>query len=109
MRQFMMTVMALAVFGAMVATVHAENQTPNPPTDSGSVKKRAVSQTARPSQQAVSAAATCTGLKSACLSVTSRKGCCTYLGGNTERGFGRGPYCEKQCNFTWEQSMKSGF
>jgi hypothetical protein len=28
MRQFMMTVMALAVFGAMVATVHAENQPP---------------------------------------------------------------------------------
>jgi hypothetical protein len=78
----------------------------NPAYKSG---KPTVSQTARPSQQAVSAAATCTGLKLACLSVTSRKGWCTYLGGNTERGFGRGPYCEKQCNFTWEQCMKSGF
>jgi hypothetical protein len=60
----------------------------------------------KPSQTA-SAAATCTGLKSACLSGT-RSGC-FYLGGSNERGFGRGPYCEKQCNFIWEQCMKSGF
>jgi multidrug efflux pump subunit AcrA (membrane-fusion protein) len=32
MRQFMMTVMALAAFGAMAATAQAENQTPSPPT-----------------------------------------------------------------------------
>jgi hypothetical protein len=89
MRQFMMTVMALAVFGAVVVTAKAENQS-------------------APSQ-AVSAAATCTGLKLACLSITSRKGWCTYLGGSNERGFGRGPYCEKQCNFIWEQCMRTGF
>jgi hypothetical protein len=35
MRQFMMTVTALAVFGAMVVTAQAENQ-----TASGPVKKR---------------------------------------------------------------------
>jgi hypothetical protein len=50
MRQFMMTVTALAVFGAMVATAQAENQTPSPPTASHPAKKRTVSQTARPSQ-----------------------------------------------------------
>jgi hypothetical protein len=50
MRQFMMTVMALAAFGAMVATAQAENQTPNPPTASHPAKKRTASQTARPSQ-----------------------------------------------------------
>ena len=50
MRQFMMTVMALAVFGAMVAAAQAENQTLNPRTVSGPVKKRTVTQTARPSQ-----------------------------------------------------------
>jgi hypothetical protein len=49
MRQFMMTVTSLAVFGAMVATVQAENQT------------------ARPSQTASAAQSTCTGLKLACL------------------------------------------
>ena len=56
MRQFMMAVMAVAPFGAMVATAQAENQTPNPRTVSGPVHKRTVSQTARPSQQALSAA-----------------------------------------------------
>jgi hypothetical protein len=50
MRQFTMTMMALAAFGAMVAIAQAENQTPGPPTVSHPVKKRAVSQTARPSQ-----------------------------------------------------------
>jgi hypothetical protein len=42
MRGFMMTVTALAVFGAMVVTAQAENQTPSPPTASGPVKKRTV-------------------------------------------------------------------
>jgi multidrug efflux pump subunit AcrA (membrane-fusion protein) len=32
MRHFMMTVMALVAFGAMVVTAQAENQTPSPPT-----------------------------------------------------------------------------
>ena len=50
MRQFIMTVMALAAFGAMVVTAQAENQTPNPRTVSGPVKNGAVSKTARPSQ-----------------------------------------------------------
>jgi hypothetical protein len=50
MRQFMMTVMALAAFGAMVVTAQAENQTPSPPTVSGPVKKRTVSHTASPLQ-----------------------------------------------------------
>jgi hypothetical protein len=43
MRQFMMTVTALAVFGAMVVTAQAENQPPNPASVSGLVKKRTVS------------------------------------------------------------------
>jgi hypothetical protein len=42
MRQFMMTVTALAMFGAMVVTAQAESQTPNPRTASGPVKKRTV-------------------------------------------------------------------
>jgi hypothetical protein len=42
MRQFMMTVTALAVFGAMVVTAQAENQNPSSPTASGPVKKRTV-------------------------------------------------------------------
>jgi GDSL-like Lipase/Acylhydrolase family len=70
----------------------------------GACRPECASQTA---SQAVSAAATCTGLKLACLSITSRKGWCTSLGGSTEREFGRD--CEKQCNFIWEQCMKSGF
>jgi hypothetical protein len=41
MRQFMMTVTALAVFGAMVVTAQAE--TPSPPTASGPVKKQQAS------------------------------------------------------------------
>jgi hypothetical protein len=45
-----MAVMALAVFGVMVVTAQAENQAPGPPTVSHPVKKRTVSQTARPSR-----------------------------------------------------------
>jgi hypothetical protein len=45
MRQLMMTMTALAAFGAMVATSQAENQTPSPPIVSGPLKKRSVSQT----------------------------------------------------------------
>jgi hypothetical protein len=56
MRQFMITVMALAAFGAMVATAQAENQTPGPPTASHSVKKRTASQSTRPSRAATFAA-----------------------------------------------------
>jgi hypothetical protein len=39
MRQFIMTLTALAVFGATVVTAQAENQTPSPPTASGPVKR----------------------------------------------------------------------
>jgi hypothetical protein len=55
-------VVVLAAFGAMVVTAQAENQTPSPPTASHPTNKRTVSQIARPSQ-AVSVAATCTGIK----------------------------------------------
>jgi hypothetical protein len=50
MRQFVMTVMALVVFGAMAGAAQAENQTPSPPTASHPAKNWTVSQTARPSQ-----------------------------------------------------------
>jgi hypothetical protein len=40
MRRFMMTVTALAVFGAMVVTT--QGQTPSPPTAPGPVKKQTV-------------------------------------------------------------------
>jgi hypothetical protein len=49
MRQFMMTVMTLALFGAMIVTAQAEN--------------KSVSRTAR----AAGSASTCTGLKSVCM------------------------------------------
>jgi hypothetical protein len=39
MRQFIMTVTALAVFEAMVVTAHAENQNANSPTASGPVTR----------------------------------------------------------------------
>jgi hypothetical protein len=56
MRRFMMTVMALVAFGAMVATAQAENHTSSSPTASHPVKKRTVSQIARPPKRAVSEA-----------------------------------------------------
>jgi hypothetical protein len=64
-----------------------------PPTVSR--KKGTVSQTARPSQ-AVGAAATCTGLKPLCFSD------CGITGSDPI-------YCEKRCNFQWEQCMKTGW
>jgi hypothetical protein len=42
MRQLIMTVTALAAFGAMVVTAQAESQNPSPPTASGALKKRTV-------------------------------------------------------------------
>jgi hypothetical protein len=87
----MRKLMTLAITG-MLATCVAF------PADAA--KKRA--------SQAVSAApSTCTGMKLVCLGSVDRG--CRYLGGSNERGFGRGPYCEKQCNYIWEQCMKSGF
>ena len=87
-----------------------------PPTVSGPVAKRAVSQAERPSQTA-GAASTCTGLKSACL---SGKDCYStgvvsaprYGGVAGWYYFFRGraaPNCENLCNFTCEHCMKSGF
>jgi hypothetical protein len=43
MRQFMMTVIAVTAFGAMVATAQAENQNFSSPAASHPVKKRSVS------------------------------------------------------------------
>ncbi len=84
---------------------------PGAPTVSGPVNKRTVSQSTRPSQAASAAhqsAPTCTGLKLASLSGTRNR--CLYLGGASEaRPLPRGPFCENQCNFIWEQCMKSGF
>ena len=93
MRQFMMTVMALAAFGAMVAAAQAEN---NP------------SRTARTAEPA----STCSALKLACLGLVVRGtryyrvGRCVYL-----ENFIPAPEanCEKQCNFIWENCMKTGF
>jgi hypothetical protein len=119
MRQFMMTVTALVVFGAMVVTTQAENQNPNPRTVSGSAKKRTVSQTARPSRTA-SAAATCTGLKLACLSGSD----CIYNSGfpNLTRPTAPPVVCggvtrydgqiispKIFCNSTWQECMKTGW
>jgi hypothetical protein len=60
--------------------------------------------------QAVSATATCTQLKSECLSVDYGSGRfaygCSFLGGGWAAP---APYCKNLCNFTWEQCMKSGF
>jgi hypothetical protein len=70
-----------------------------PPTVSGPVAKRGVSQAARPSQ-AVSAAATCTSL---CLT----RGDCSSRGLGADDG---GYVCGGDfCNFAWERCMKSGF
>jgi len=86
MRQFMMTVMALTAFGAMLVTAQAENQTPSSPTVSGPAKKRTVPQSVRDAAKpppewdlahpgragdhvsaALQSASTCTGLKSVCM------------------------------------------
>jgi hypothetical protein len=79
MRQFMMTVMALAALGAMAATAQAENQS--------------VSRTARVAESA----STCTGMKLACL---SGKDC-------PRNGLICG--WPRFCNSTWEHCMKTGF
>jgi hypothetical protein len=126
MRQFMMTVMALAVLGAMVATAQAENQTPNPPTASHPAKKRTVSSKAinLPSETAVADTmghSTCTGLRSVCISYHDRHFAAAHAlppslevwrawreanGISLER---ERPYLQKYCNFTWEQCMKTGW
>jgi hypothetical protein len=129
MRQLMMTMTALAAFGAMVVTAQAENQTPGPV--SGPVKKRTVSPTARPTQAVSGAHSTCTGMKPQCLSDCYFAGAppsqmceillrnpaaaagsfwCTPHGVNRSQLYQRiNPYCETICNFQWEQCMKTGF
>jgi hypothetical protein len=130
MRQFIMTVMALAALGAMEATAQAENQTPSPPTVSHAVKKRAVPQNGRDAAKpspadlgwdfahpgrpgdhvsaALQSASTCTGLKSVCVSdcVATYRGPSIYFEIVRTRLL---PYCEKVCNFQLEQCMKTGF
>jgi hypothetical protein len=96
-RQIMMMVMALAAFGAMVATAQAENQTPGPPTASHPAN---VSQTARPSVSVAHSS----GLKLACLSDADSG--CLFIGGFM---VARKLYCKKVCNFSWERCMKTGF
>jgi Protein of unknown function (DUF3551) len=67
-----------------------------PPTASAPVKKRTLSQTARPSQAVNAARSTCTGLKPECFSDCGIQG-------------NESMYCEKRCNFQWEQCMKTGW
>jgi hypothetical protein len=85
MRHFTMTVMALTAFGAMVATTQAR------------------SQSLRPSRAVSAAQSTCTGLKSACL---SGEDC--YISGGGTYSYSR-PYCQKLCDFKWEQCLKTGW
>jgi hypothetical protein len=105
MRQFMMTVMALAAFEAMVATAQAEN---NP------------SRTATAAHQSAS---TCTGLKSVCISYPYRLYAARFAQNwvpnpmfareyfeSYRFGLGRlRPGLEIYCNDRWEQCMKTGW
>ena len=131
MRQFMMTLMALAALGAMVVTAQAENQKRSPPTPSHPVKNRTVSQTTRSSQAVGAAHSTCTGMKPQCFldcyfagappsqvcevllrspSAAAGNFWCTPHGVNlTQLHQIIDPYCETVCNFQWEQCMKTGF
>jgi hypothetical protein len=80
MRRFMMTVMALVAFGAMVAAAQAENRS------------------ARPTQAVSVAQSTCTELKSACRSGKDWNTLCSwgagilqlYMGTLHESGFWEG-------------------
>jgi hypothetical protein len=74
---------------------------PGAPTVSGQKQ----TETARPSQTVSAAYSTCTGLKSACLSRVSGRGC--YVG--SEQPPISGPYCENLCNFTWDHCMQTGW
>jgi len=133
MGPFAMTMIALTAFGATVATAQADPQlastnrvcvthfAPGPGRDftpqdligpcqtplapgSQPTARRAAPQFARDPLQSLPT--TCTGLKSACLSGTRKR--CLGLGGSGDF-VGYGPFCEKQCNYIWEQCMKSGF
>jgi hypothetical protein len=92
MRQFMMTVMALAVSGAMVVTAQAEN---NP------------SRIARTAESS----STCTELKPQCLTL------CAADVLRTQHSFAYRAsqtassqlYCQRICDSRWEQCMKSGW
>jgi hypothetical protein len=102
MRQFMMTMMALAALGATVATAQAEDQTRSP-QDLGndfSHPGRVGGFSQLPD--------TCTGLKSSCINgrMATYRGRRVYFGAIRER---RGPRAEKFCTFRWEQCMKTGW
>ena len=102
MRQFMMTVMALAVFGAMVVIAQAENQTPSP-QDLGNDFTHP-----GPLWGVSQLPGTCTGLKSVCISDRMAR----YYGRRVYFESGRQmsrPYADVFCNFRWEQCMKTGF
>ena len=111
MHQFMLTVTALAVFGAMVVTAKADDLRAAPKRSDdqclryspgqlreGRFGRRAhcpqPSKLARPSDP-VSALATCTQLKSACLSEAPYYGVPRF-----QKSF---------CDSTWERCMKTGW
>jgi hypothetical protein len=111
MRQSMMTVMALAAFGAMVATAQADDLRAAPKRNDdqclryspgqlreGRFGNRAdcpqPSKLARPSES-VNALATCTQLNSACLSEAPYYGIPRF----------QKPFCDS----TWEQCMRTGW
>jgi hypothetical protein len=104
MRQFMMTVTALAAFGAMVATAQAENQAPSPQ------ELRNDFTHPEPLGGFSQLPGTCTGLKSVCIS--GRMVMARYYGRrvyfDSVHRMSR-PYAEVFCNFRWEQCMKTGF
>jgi hypothetical protein len=104
MRQFMMTVTALAALGAMVVTAQAENPTPSP-QDLGNDFTHP-----GPVGGFSQLPGTCTGLKSVCIS--GRMVMARYYGRrvyfDSAHQMSR-PYAEVFCNFRWEQCMKTGF
>jgi hypothetical protein len=113
MHQFMMTVVALAALGAVAATAQADDLRAAPKRNDGQCLRYSPGQLregrfgsradcpqpsklARPSEP-VSALATCTQLKSACLSLSEAP----YYGV---------PRFQKPfCDSTWEQCMKTGW
>jgi hypothetical protein len=101
MRQFMMTVTALAAFGAMVAAAQAENQTRSPQDLS--------SDSTHPLHGGWDRIVnTCTGLKLACIHgrMVSYRGTQVYWDMIRQRSR---PHAELFCSFRWEQCMKTGF
>lgn len=101
MRQFMMTVTALAALGVMVVTAQAENQTRSP-QDLGSDFTHPLH---GGWDRLVN---TCTGLKSACIygRMAGYRGTQAYWDMIRQRSR---QYAVKFCSDRWEQCMKTGF